>query len=200
MEAFSDGVFAIAITLLVLDLAVPNLSNYAVLDGLVKQWPAYLAYVVSFAAIGGAWISHTTITEYLESANALLLRLNLLLLFFVSIMPFPTHMLITYGLSSNAERLAVTLYGLNLLAISAITILLWRYAVAEQFIKRDTPEDAVRGVTAKLQPSIAFYGATVVIGLLVPVVAVILYLTIGFFLLIPFRAVFHHVRRWSGSG
>jgi len=199
MEAFSDGVFAIAITLLVLDLAVPNLSEYAVVDGLVKQWPAYLAYVVSFAAIGSAWISHTTITEYLASADALLLRLNLLLLFFVSIMPFPTHMLITYGLSSNAERLAVTLYGLNLLAISAVTSAVWRYAVAEHFIKGDTPREAVRGVTAKLTPSLAFYGAAVVVGLLLPVAAVVLYFTIAFFLLIPFRAAFRLVRRRPGS-
>ena len=79
MEAFSDGVFAIAITLLILDIAVPAGSENDLLGALGDQWPSYLAYTVSFATIGAVWFAHTVITEYLDHADSVLIRLNLLL-------------------------------------------------------------------------------------------------------------------------
>jgi uncharacterized membrane protein len=88
MEAFSDGVFAIAITLLVLELAVPSGSEDDLLDAVLNQWPSYLAYLVSFASIGAVWLEHTVITEFLDHATSVLIRLNLLLLMVVSFLPF----------------------------------------------------------------------------------------------------------------
>jgi uncharacterized membrane protein len=194
MEAFSDGIFAIASTLLVLDLAVPAVSS-DVGHKLVEQWPTYLAYLVSFATIGNAWLNHSVITDYLERADAILLRLNLVLLFFVSVLPFPTHMLAEYLSSENAERIAVTVYGLNLLAISGFTSLVWHYAVAEHLVQRDNKEEEVRAIGAKLDPSLVSYAVGIGIGLLRPQVAVVLYLAIALFVIIPFRAVFRQVRR-----
>jgi uncharacterized membrane protein len=194
MEAFSDGIFAIASTLLVLDLAVPSVRS-GVSHRLVEQWPTYLAYVVSFATIGNAWLNHSVITDYLERADAILLRLNLVLLFFVSVLPFPTHMLAEYLSSQNAERVAVTVYGLNLLAISGFTSLVWHYAVAEHLVQRDNKEEEVRAISAKLDPSLASYAVGIGIGLLWPTVAVVLYLAIALFMIIPFRAVFRQLRR-----
>jgi uncharacterized membrane protein len=202
MEALSDGIFAIASTLLVLDLAIPAVSS-DVGHSLLKQWPTYLAYLVSFATIGNAWLNHSVITEYLERADAILLRLNLVLLFFVSVLPFPTHMLADYLSNSSAERIAVTVYGLNLLAIGAFTSLTWHYALAEHLIRRDNSEDDVRAISAKLDPSLASYAVAIGIGLLWPTVAVVLYLAIALFVIIPFRAVFRRlrqVRRGSGRG
>jgi uncharacterized membrane protein len=202
MEALSDGIFAIASTLLVLDLAIPAVSS-DVGHSLLHQWPTYLAYLVSFATIGNAWLNHSVITEYLERADAILLRLNLVLLFFVSVLPFPTHMLADYLSNSSAERIAVTVYGLNLLAIGAFTSLTWHYALAEHLIRRDNSEDDVRAISAKLDPSLASYAVAIGIGLLWPTVAVVLYLAIALFVIIPFRAVFRRlrqVRRGSGRG
>ena len=108
MEAFSDGVFSIAITLLVLDLVAPSVTGGSVGRRLIDEWPTYLAYLVSFASIGAAWLSHSTITEYLDRADSVLLRLNLLLLLFVSVLPFPTRMLGEYLRETGAERIAVT--------------------------------------------------------------------------------------------
>jgi len=102
MEALSDGIFAIASTLLVLDLAIPP-ANGDVGHSLLEQWPTYLAYLVSFATIGNAWLNHSVITEYLERADAILLRLNLVLLFFVSVLPFPTHMVAEY-IPNSSDR------------------------------------------------------------------------------------------------
>jgi uncharacterized membrane protein len=202
MEALSDGIFAIASTLLVLDLAIPAVSS-DVGRSLLHQWPTYLAYLVSFATIGNAWLNHSVITEYLERADAILLRLNLVLLFFVSVLPFPTHMLAEYLSNSSAERIAVTVYGLNLLAIGAFTSLTWHYALAEHLIRRDNSEDDVRAISAKLDPSLASYAVAIGIGLLWPTVAVVLYLAIALFVIIPFRAVFRRLRqlrRGSGRG
>ena len=202
MEALSDGIFAIASTLLVLDLAIPAVSS-DVGRSLLHQWPTYLAYLVSFATIGNAWLNHSVITEYLERADAILLRLNLVLLFFVSVLPFPTHMVAEYLSNNSAERIAVTVYGLNLLAIGAFTSLTWHYALAEHLIRRDNSEDDVRAISAKLDPSLASYAVAIGIGLLWPQVAVVLYLAIALFVIIPFRAVFRRlrqVRRGSGRG
>jgi uncharacterized membrane protein len=194
MEALSDGIFAIASTLLVLDLAIPAISS-DVGRSLLHQWPTYLAYLVSFATIGNAWLNHSVITEYLERADAILLRLNLVLLFFVSVLPFPTHMLAEYLSNENAERIAVTVYGLNLLAIGAFTSLTWHYALAEHLVRRDNSEDDVRAISAKLDPSLASYAVAIGIGLLWPKVAVVLYLIIALFVIIPFRAVFRRLRQ-----
>ena len=96
MEAFSDGVFAIAITLLVLELAVPSGSDVDLLGAVLDQWPSYLAYLVSFSTIGAVWLAHTVITEFLERATPVLIRMNLLLLMLVSFLPFPTRLLGEY--------------------------------------------------------------------------------------------------------
>ena len=70
MEAFSDGVFAIAITLLILEISVPAGSHEDLVGALLDLWPSYLAYLVSFSTIGAVWFAHTVITEYLDHADS----------------------------------------------------------------------------------------------------------------------------------
>src|SRR5690348_1069370 len=82
LEALSDGVYAIALTLLVLDIAVPAHDDRHLLPAVVHLWPSVLAYVVSFSTIGASWLGHSVITEYLDRANPTFVRLNLLLLLF----------------------------------------------------------------------------------------------------------------------
>ena len=113
MEAFSDGVFAIAITLLVLEIGVEAGAEDDLLKALADQWPSYVAYLISFSTIGAVWIKHTVITEYLDSATAVLIRLNLLLLMVVSFLPFPTRLVAEHINVHEAERVATTVYGSN---------------------------------------------------------------------------------------
>ena len=80
--------FAIAITLLVLDIAIPASTDKDLLRSLGHLWPSYLAYVVSFATIAAMWLGHNVITEYLQRADAAFIRLNLLLLLLVAFLPF----------------------------------------------------------------------------------------------------------------
>jgi uncharacterized membrane protein len=193
MEAFSDGVFAIAITLLVLDLAVPLIEEGDVGHQLIQGWPMYAAYLVSFASIGAAWVAHARITDHLEHVDSVLLRLNLLLLFFVSVLTFPTKMIGEFANHVDAERWAVTIYGINLLAIAAMTSVVWRHSVSEHLISDAHPKEHVQDVTAKLTPSLLLYAAAVVIGLALPRVAIFLYMMIALFLLIPFRVIFRQI-------
>ena len=103
LEAFSDGVFAIAITLLVLELHVPT-DPEGLLRELAAEWPGYLGYFVSFAFIGGVWIAHSHVTRFIKATDAALLRLNLVLLLFVSFLPFTTSLLANHLTTPAARR------------------------------------------------------------------------------------------------
>jgi len=93
VEAFSDGVFAIAVTLLVLDLKVPkpgDLGGESLLSALARQWPAFLAYLTSFATILVMWVNHHKMFNHIRRTDDRFLFLNGLLLLFVTFVPFPT--------------------------------------------------------------------------------------------------------------
>jgi uncharacterized membrane protein len=111
--------------LLVLEIGVPSGSEDELLEAVVDQWPSYLAYLVSFSTIGAVWLLHTVITEHLAHATSAFVRLNLLLLLVVSLLPFPTRLLGEYIGSDESARVAVTIYGLNLLLVSVLVSVLW---------------------------------------------------------------------------
>src|SRR3712207_6764986 len=122
LEAFSDGVFAIAITLLVLELHAPEGSE-RLLPALAAQWPQYLSYIVSFTFIGSVWIAHSNMTRFMEAVTPAILRLNLILLLFVSLLPFTTSLLAA-RLDDADEGIAVLLFGLNLTVAALLASLL----------------------------------------------------------------------------
>src|SRR5262245_52282205 len=198
LEAFSDGVFAIAITLLVLEISVPVGSEEDLLRAVLDQWPSYLAYFVSFASVGAIWLAHTAVTEYLDHADRWLMRLNLLLLLFVSFLPFPTKLLAQSVNEEDAGRVATTIYGLTLLITAVVLSALWRYAVSERLVRPDTTDADVQLLTKKLTPGLGGYAAMIVLGIFQPVVAVLGYLSIAVFYLIPFRSLRHQSRRDHG--
>jgi uncharacterized membrane protein len=189
MEAFSDGVLAIAITLLVLEVGVPTASEDDLLGALVDEWPSYLAYLVSFSTIGAVWLKHSVMTDYLASATATLIRLNLLLLLVVTFLPFPTRLLAEYIGEDDAGRIATTVYGVNLLLAAVLLSVLWRYAVHERLVRPDVPAAALTGVTAALSPGMAGYVVMIVLGLFFPVLAVVGYLVIAIYIIVPFGAL-----------
>src|SRR5262245_36595616 len=116
LEAFSDGVFAIAITLLVLELAVEPDAGEHLLRSILDEWPSLLAYLTSFLTIGVIWLQHSAITGTLRAADTTLYRLNLLVLLLASFLPFPTKLVAEYFGDRDPERVAVVFYGLTLLA------------------------------------------------------------------------------------
>ena len=187
MEAFSDGVFAIAITLLVLDVAVHPPGTP--LEQVLHAWPAYVAYVVSFLTIGGAWLAHTALTDRLAQSDSIFLRLNLLVLLVVAFLPFPTRLVADALQHTDAERVAVTFYGLTLLAIRLLGSGLAEYARREHLYSPPGEGEEPPGEQRKLLPVVIGYMTAIIIGLLLPGMAVALYFAIAIYLVVPFREV-----------
>jgi uncharacterized membrane protein len=129
VEAFSDGVFAIAITLLILEIKIPKPSDGALGNQLLRQWPSYFAFLISFAFIGVMWINHHRLFTHIKRCNNTLMILNLLLLLGVTIVPFPTAVLATH-IGFPDQRTAALLYNGVYVFIAIIFNLLWRYAVS----------------------------------------------------------------------
>jgi uncharacterized membrane protein len=184
VEAFSDGVFAIAITLLVLEIRVEDYDDLR--SSLLHEWPAYLAYITSFTTVGSVWIAHHNLFGQLRYVDPVLLRLNLILLLFAAFLPFPTGVLAqSFHESADAERTAVVFYGAIALIIELLLRSSIRYAVSK-------PELHVENVPQMAFPlhskshgwraavSSAAYGLAIIFGAFVfPRVAAIAYLLVA---------------------
>ena len=127
VEAFSDGVFAIAITLLILDIKIPAAGGGALARELLRQWPSYLSFLISFAFIGIMWINHHRLFTHIARCDDVLLVLNLLLLLGVVVVPFPTAV-VAMHLGEPDQRAALILYNSTYVFIAVVFNLLWRYA------------------------------------------------------------------------
>jgi uncharacterized membrane protein len=179
-EAFSDGVFAIAITLLVLDIRIPPTEYDHLLSALFHEWPAYLGFVTSFLTIGGIWLAHHGTFRRLRYANRTVMRVNLLLLMAVSFLPYPTRLVAESIRSKSAERAAVVFYGLVLLAIAALFAALWGAVAANpELLQSDVSDEEVRAILVAASPNLAFYAGVTAIALVAPRVAAVGYLVIA---------------------
>jgi uncharacterized membrane protein len=119
LEAFSDGVIAVAITLLVLNIDLPHLNpGQSLLKGLIDQWQVYVAYVVSFVTIGIIWINHHVMIGRLREADRMILFLNLLLLMSIGVIPFATRLMAAYLRQSHGQHLATGLYSGSFLVMA----------------------------------------------------------------------------------
>lgn len=134
VEAFSDGVFAVAITLLVLDLTEPRGAG-TLAHRLLEQWPSYAAYVVSFAVIGIIWINHHDTFSHLVAVDRPLQLLNLLLLMTVVVIPFPTSLLAEHLLDADAQTAALA-YGITMTTMGIAFTALWWYLARQPDLLR----------------------------------------------------------------
>ena len=142
LEAFSDGVFAIAITLLVLEIKVPTGESLGL--GLLHLWPSYLAYAISFIVIGAIWINHHAMFKWIVRADQKLLLLNTLLLMFIAFLPFPTAVLAEAFHTRSGQDVATAFYASTLTAIGILVTAMWWYAASHRELLDDalSPEQA----------------------------------------------------------
>lgn len=140
VEAFSDGVFAIAITLLVLDIKVPSGSAGPLGPALRSEWPFYAAFLLSFAFIGIMWINHHRLFTQIQRSTNTLMVLNLLLLLGVTVVPFTTAVLSAY-LATGEAKTAALLYNATYVVIAIFFNLLWGYAVSARLL-HESAQDA----------------------------------------------------------
>jgi uncharacterized membrane protein len=181
IEAFSDGVFAIAITLLVLDIAVPESQLDHFWHAVVRQWPSYLAYATSFITIGGIWMAHHSVFRRLAYANTSVMRFNLGLLMVVSFLPFPTRLVAeALSHSDTVERGAIVFYGGWLLVISIVFSALWRAVTRDRQLLQPAVTDAeVAAIGRASTPNIGFYAGMTTFALLAPRAAAVGYLVVA---------------------
>lgn len=168
VEAFSDGVFAIAITLLILDLRAPVLGPGIVpeaepaelLRRLGAMWPNVVAYLMSFAVILVMWVNHHRIFTIVRKTDHAFLFWNGLLLMLVSIVPFPTELLAKYFLSPSARIVAAVYAGHGLLVALAFTTL-WRHATKNERLLEPGSKAAVARLTRQYRFGPLMYLASV---------------------------------------
>jgi uncharacterized membrane protein len=201
LEAFSDGVFAIAITLLVIELHVPT-GHEGLVRGLEHEWPRYLGYFVSFAFIGGVWIAHSNMTRFLKAVDPELMRLNLILLLFVSFLPFTTAVAATHLFASNLslhevtvssppERVAAVLFGINLTLAALMLYLMLRHAGhTSDAAADDLAGEELQAFAAQRRSAVLLQASATAVGAFLPLLAVVFYLALAIFYVIdPVRLV-----------
>ncbi len=149
IEAFSDGVFAIAITLLVLEIRVPEISealvNQELTHKLLEIWPKYLGYITSFLVIGIYWVAHHNVFHYVKRSDRILPWLNLLCLMCISFIPFPTALIGEYP----QARIAVAVYGATMTVNAFVFNLMWWYIVnqSNRLVDKNTDPRVLRRIT-----------------------------------------------------
>ncbi|HLK60642.1 MAG TPA: TMEM175 family protein [Chthonomonadaceae bacterium] len=167
VEAFSDGVFAIAITLLILDIKVPHpqeLGTQTLLTALQQQWPTFLAYFTSFATILVMWVNHHRVFTHIRRTNTPFMFLNGLLLLCVSFVPFPTALIAEYIRHPQAKTASVAFAG-TYLVIALTFNLLWRYASqGGRLLNKNANWEEVRAITQQYVFGPPLYLATFVVS------------------------------------
>jgi uncharacterized membrane protein len=166
VEAFSDGVLAIAITLLTLDLAVPareSLGAGSLAAALGRSWPAYAAYVVSFLVIGIIWVNHHAMFRLIDRVDRPTLFANLLLLMVVAAIPFPTRLLAEYlTAGDNDAHAAAAVYSATMLAMGLAFALLWLVATRRQdLLTEGMAVRTARAAAGRFAAGNVVYAATV---------------------------------------
>jgi uncharacterized membrane protein len=187
-NAFSDGVLAIAITILVLELAVPSLSE-GVVPAFREMWPDLLGYALSFTFIGGIWVSHASLTSVMKRADTTVYGLNLLLLLFVALLPFATRLMVT-NLSGPDVAAAVIVYGLNVLVASLmVSLLMFDVARKPRLLVDDVSDDALKSIYRQRGIVLGVDALAVALAFVAPSVAVAMYVVVALlFLVLPLLA------------
>lgn len=168
IEAFSDGVFAIAITLLVLELKAPaaDVARGALWAHLREEWPQFGAYLTSFAIIGVMWVNHHSMFTQIVRADRGLMFLNLLLLLWTALLPFPTALVSQYlGRGGADAHVAAAVYSANLTLAAIAFSLIWVYAVrGGRLLARPMSRGAERASILRFSVGTFVYAATIALS------------------------------------
>ncbi|MBT2544694.1 DUF1211 domain-containing protein [Streptomyces sp. ISL-44] len=165
VEAFSDGVFAIIITILVLELKVPEETGSDFWHGVREQWPHYAAYVVSFLIIGVMWVNHHTIFSHLKRVDRPLLFLNLLVLMVVSVIPYTTNVLAEHLMEEGSATPAAVLYSLVTVAYALAFLAFWWYVTRVGHLFHETVDkEGARATRVRFGLGAIAYPLTVVLA------------------------------------
>ena len=196
ISAFSDGVFSIAITLLVLNLHVPTISSKVpsyrlsgeLLDQLRTQWPNLLSYILSFVIIGIYWIAHHNMFHYIKRSNRPFLWINILLLMCVAFIPFPAGLLGQYP----QQPISVIIYASSLILTNLMLSLLWWYATSNRrLVDQDIDPHFVRIVNRRNMTAPVVYLVSIGLSFLSPLASLIVFFLFPLYYIFPSHIDLH---------
>jgi uncharacterized membrane protein len=180
LETFADGVFAIAATLLIIDVSVKAPGN-ALGQAVVEAWPQYAAYAVSFLTIGIMWMNHHSCMRQIGAIDRTFMTINLLLLMCIAFVPFPTR-LIAEHFHDDGLRAAALTYGVTMTVTSVFFVSFWFYAVrGHRLLARDADPKVVSGISRAFRPGVPLYATAGLVALWSPKLSVALYAAIALF-------------------
>ncbi len=180
ITAFSDGVFSIAITLLVLNLRVPIFPSNVpssklsgdLRDQLLRQWPSLLSYILSFVIVGIYWVAHHNMFHYIKRSDRPFLWINILLLMCVAFIPFPAGLLGQYP----TQSISVIIYASSLILTNLMLSLLWWYATSNhRLVDQDTDPHFVRTVNRRNMTAPVVYLVSIGLSFLSPLASLIVF-------------------------
>jgi uncharacterized membrane protein len=180
LETFSDGVLAIAATLLILDV---HASGSPLGHGLTRIWPSYVAYALSFTVIGIIWVNHHTVIGLLGQVDRRFLFINLFFLMVVAFIPFPTQLVAEHIRDGGADaRDAVLAYGITLSLMAVAYNVMWFYAIREgRLLRSDADPKVVAGISSAFRPGVPIYAVATLVAFASPAVSLSLFGALALF-------------------
>lgn len=185
LEFFSDGVFAIVITLLVIEIRLPDRWIGALGQVLAGLWPSYLAFAISFIVVGAIWINHHGMFLHIDKTDNGFLLLNVLQLMVIAFIPFPTAVLAESIAARSEITVATTFYGATLVAVGLSVNLMWWYAVRTGLLKKQLSEAKVKLLTRRFLIGPASYAVATLVALVLPWAALAIFVGINVYFLWP---------------
>jgi uncharacterized membrane protein len=183
LEAFADAVFAIAATLLIIDVSVDAPGGELGAD-LVHAWPQYVAYLVSFVIIGIWWVNHHACMAVIEHADRVLLFVTIGLLACIAFLPFPTRLVSEHFHDDGLQAAAIT-YGATMTAAAICFASLWFYAAkGRRLIARRTDQRVVDGLSRSVIPGVPVNAAATLVALWSPYTALALFAALALFYIV----------------
>ncbi|MEV4823329.1 TMEM175 family protein [Micromonospora sp. NPDC049274] len=171
LVAFSDGVFAIAVTLLVLEIQPPK-DFGRLLPGLGALWPSYLGYALSFLLIGQVWVNHHVMFDRVRHVDRPVLFLNTLLLMVIAFLPFSTSLLADALRAEQGLRIAVVVYGSTLWVAAALFNVIWAHLRRAKLLDPSLGPFGVRAIGRRYAFALAWIGTGILVGAFVPIAGV----------------------------
>jgi uncharacterized membrane protein len=173
LEAFSDGVFAVAITLLVLEISIPGGEN--LWHQLKEEWPSFASFFVSFWVIGIIWVNHHGVIDHLKRADRGVLYLNLLVLMSVVLIPFSTALMAEHLKSGADENVAAAVYAGSFVLMAVSFGGLWEYITRHrEGLGVELTDEEVRRTSRSFQIGNPFYALAVVVAFISPAVVLVI--------------------------
>jgi uncharacterized membrane protein len=183
---FSDAVFAITVTLLVLEIRPPSDDSH-LLHGLAALWPSYLAYAVTFLFIGQVWANHHVMFDHIRAADRIVLLLNTLLLMVVAFLPFATSVLAGALHSGHGRRTAVVFYGIAFDVVALTFNAVWHYARSRRLLSQTLDPAGAKAIGRRFRIAVVWLAAAALLGAALPVLGVVVIAAFNAYYWLPIR-------------